>query len=96
MSSRKRKADQAAAGLFAKTTPAQDQAGSDKPKHDKTRNIGVGLKESELSELGERAQAMGVSRNALIVWLIRYGLAGLREESINPEFETVRQLKPPE
>jgi hypothetical protein len=72
------------------TSPAQR-----KPDAEKVRNVGVSLKSWEWDELANQAKQIGVSRSALCSWLLRYGLAGLEDGSINPEFETVRQLKPP-
>jgi hypothetical protein len=95
---KKRKADEAIGDLFAPTSAPSEPAAptGGKPERQKTRSIGVTLKGYEIDELAERAENLGISRNALTVWLIRHGLAALREGEIKPEFESVRVLKEPE
>jgi hypothetical protein len=98
---KEREADEALDRLFSSTgerPPAQPEPGSsrEKPERLKSKSIGVNLKAYEIDELGELADGLGVSRNALIVWLIRHGVAALKEGEIAPQTKTVSVLEDPE
>lgn len=54
-----------------------DDATPTVPAEGYTRTVGVSLKESEIALLGEIAQRLGVSRNKLTRWVIRYGLGAI-------------------
>ncbi len=96
-----READEALDKLFAPTDarppvqPDQDESRA-KPEQLKSKSIGVNLKAYEIDELGELADGLGVSRNALIVWLIRHGVAALKGGEIAPQTKTVSVLEDPE
>lgn len=48
------------------------------PATGRTLSIGVGLKESEVDLLDAIAGELGIARNALLRYLVRYGLAQYR------------------
>jgi hypothetical protein len=48
------------------------------PATGRTLSVGVGLKESEVDLLDAIAGELGIARNALLRYLVRYGLAQYR------------------
>jgi hypothetical protein len=48
------------------------------PATGRTLSVGVGLKESEVDLLDAIASELGIARNALLRYLVRYGLAQYR------------------
>lgn len=68
-----------------RTTPeSADSAAPVVPAEGYTRTVGVSLKESELAMLGDMAQRLGVSRNKLTRWVIRFGLGEILAGRVNP------------
>ncbi len=53
-------------------------AGARVPATGRTLSVGVGLKESEVDLLDAIAGELGIARNALLRYLVRYGLAQFR------------------
>lgn len=53
-------------------------AGARVPATGRTLSVGVGLKESEVDLLDAIAGELGIARNALLRYLVRYGLAQYR------------------
>jgi len=60
---------------------------------DKVRSLGVTLKDSEITCLGELAAGLNVSRNALACFLLRYGLAEMEAGRLVPETTKVVTVK---
>lgn len=60
----------------------------------RTISVGVGLKEGEVAEIDELAGDLGFARNAVLGWLIRYGMRKIRDGdlSIPVEETTVKRL----
>ena len=60
----------------------------------RTISVGVGLKEGEVAEIDELASDLGFARNAVLGWLIRYGMRRIRDGdlSIPVEETTVKRL----
>lgn len=71
--------------LFRRTDDDGDGAGGAPaaggarvPATGRTLSVGVGLKESEVDLLDAIAAELGIARNALLRYLVRYGLAQYR------------------
>jgi len=69
--------------LFRRTEEEEDRDGgtagaSRVPATGRTLSVGVGLKESEVDLLDAIAAELGIARNALLRYLVRYGLAEYR------------------
>lgn len=60
---------------------------------DRVRSLGVTLRDSEIVKLGAMAEDLGVSRNALAVWLIRHGIAEMEGGHLTPKTEKIEQIK---
>jgi predicted transcriptional regulator len=56
-------------------------------KEDKVRSMGVTLRESEISRLGLLAEDLGVSRNALARYLLKWAMGELEAGRLQPETE---------
>lgn len=56
-------------------------------KEDKVRSVGVTLRESEISRLGLLAEDLGVSRNALARYLVKWAMGELESGRLTPETE---------
>lgn len=63
---------------------------------DPVRPVGVTLRESALADLETLAQERGVSRNALMRYLILHGLAELRAGRLEPATKSTVELDMPE
>ena len=59
-------------------TGAGAVAGARVPATGRTLSVGVGLKESEVDLLDAIAAELGIARNALLRYLVRYGLSQYR------------------
>ena len=67
-------------------------------KHEKvemgrTISIGVGLKEGEVAEIDKLAAETGFTRNAIMGWMIRHCMKGIRERSLKLPIEEVTQRR---
>lgn len=62
---------------------------------DPVRPVGVTLRESALEELGQTAGELGVSRNALMRWLILHGLQEIKAGRLAPATKTTVELDMP-
>jgi hypothetical protein len=62
----------------AEETGAGAPAGARVPATGRTLSVGVGLKQSEVDLLDAIATELGIARNALLRYLVRYGLAQYR------------------
>lgn len=75
----------------AQPTPAAPrQAAATRParaKGDKIVSVGVGLKESERAALDDLAAELGVTRNAVMAWALRYFLAEHRAGRVDVPVE---------
>lgn len=63
---------------------------------DPVRPVGVTLRESALAALEAHAKERGVSRNALMRYLILHGLAELRAGRLEPATKSTVELDMPE
>ena len=86
--------------IFQKTqpapaaTPATDvPASPDIPAEGRTLPVGVGLKESELALVDELALELGVARNALIRYAVRYLLSEYRAGRLKLVVQEVTKRK---
>lgn len=81
------------AGLFKPTEdqPSGRGAGEGVPSTGYTRPVSVGLKESELELLDAHAERLGVARNALMRFMIRYGLELLEKDELRVPIEDQRK-----
>lgn len=77
--------------IFAKTTPAA-VAEIEVPAEGRTRAISVGLKDSEIELLETIAAQLGVARNAILRWALRWflkhylaGEIDLQDHLVTPE-----------
>lgn len=61
------------------------------------RSVGVGLRTGEVEYIDNLAASLGVSRNALMAWIIRRAIKELQAGTLVPpvEEETTRKLGPP-
>ena len=59
----------------------------------RTYTTGVGLKESEIDVLDDWAHRLSVSRHALMVWCLRYGMDALVSGQARPEVEKTTTTK---
>ena len=62
-------------------TPSRER----EPDMDKVRPVGVTLAGSEIAKLDKLADDLGVSRNHLMRYLIRYGVRELEAGRLEPE-----------
>ena len=59
----------------------------------RTYTTGVGLKESEIDVLDDWAHRLGVSRHALMAWLLRTAMLDMVSGRIKPEVEKTTTTK---
>lgn len=74
-----------------RTEPTQPATPLTVPAEGYTRTVGVSLKESEIGLLTEIATDLGVSRNRLTRWIIRYGLTEMLAGRAKPVTRTTEQ-----
>ena len=66
-----------------------------KKNADPVRPVGVTLRESALQDLQRVAQELGVSRNALMRWLILHGLQEIKTGRLEPATKKSVELDMP-
>ena len=72
--------------LFSSTEPKETKSGWGVvkiPAEGRTLPVGVGLKESEVAMLDDIASELGVARNALLRWAVRYFLLQYKRGAID-------------
>lgn len=70
---------------FAKTSPGETErrASNEDLDQGRTISVGVGLKEGEVAVIDQFAGELGVTRNALMRWALRWFLLELRAGRID-------------
>lgn len=63
------------------------------PATGRTLSVGVGLKESEVDLLDAIAAELGIARNALLRYLVRYGLAEYRSGRLEVPVRRVERYR---
>jgi hypothetical protein len=86
--------------IFKKTEGSTASSTQEVPAKGRTLSVGVGLKESEVALLDEIADELGVTRNALMRYGLRYFLRQLQAGTLDlakdvQEPEMKKRLKMP-
>jgi len=78
-------------GIFSKTEGDPEVKSGEVKAEGRTVPVGVGLKESEVAMLDEIAGELGIARNALMRWGLRYFLK--QYNAGNVDLETTTETK---
>jgi hypothetical protein len=69
----------------AQPAPVAELLSQEEAELDRTLPVGVGLKASEVAAIDEIAAELGVARNALLRWAVRYFLSEYRAGRAQPD-----------